>query len=140
MWLKLKNYLSISWAWIKGNILAVLMIPVFVFAFVFAKKKDSLSESLLAEMQAMQAQNHKQIEDLRKIHQDQLLKQQAIDAKYREVVQTIEVNYQQELHALSAAKETELKALVAANQDDPEKMAQEINQLLGLPIYRGTTP
>lgn len=124
-----------AWTWIKGH-WALLLLGVGILAMVvLAKRKSDQYENLLKEFQGQMAQNSKELDELRKIQQDQIAAQAEITRKYREVVSRIEQNYRDQLQNLDANKEKELRAVIAANRNDPDAMAREINSVFGIPIY-----
>lgn len=136
LWLtKIGNALKIAFTWVKGNFMLVLLLFVVLYSLIAVKKRDNMYKDLWEQYREQQAQNRRELEELRKIQQEQIAKQQEIDKKYREVVASIEQNYRDQLQNLSRAKEQELRQIIARTHDDPGAMAQEINSLFGLPVY-----
>lgn len=136
LWLtKIGNALKVAFAWLKGNFVLVLLLFVIIYSLIAVKKRDNMYKDLWEQYREQQAQNRRELEELRKIQQEQIAKQQEIDRKYREVVASIEQNYRDQLQNLSRAKEQELRQIIARTHDDPGAMAQEINSLFGLPVY-----
>lgn len=136
LWLtKIWNWLKIAGTWLRGNWFLALLLVGIVYTLVLAKNKAVLYDQLMRELRNQQAQNRKDLEELRKIQQDQIQKQQEIDRKYQEVVAKIEQDYRNQLRILTADKEKELRAIIARNNDDPNFMATEINNLFGIPLY-----
>jgi hypothetical protein len=136
LWLtKVGNALKVAFTWVKGNALLIFMAVAMIYAFITVKRRDGVYQQLMDEFRKQQAQNRLQVEELRRIQQEQIVKQQEIDRKYREVVATIEQNYRDQLQNLSRAKEQELRQIVARNNDDPNAMAQEINSLFGFLVF-----
>lgn len=132
---KIGNALKVAFTWLKGNFMLVILLVTMIYAFVAVSKRDGMYSQLMEEFRKQQAQNRQQLDELRKIQQDQIAKQQEIDRKYREVVASIEQSYRDQLQNLSRAKEQELRQIVERTHDDPSAMAQEINSLFGLPVY-----
>lgn len=136
LWLtKIGNALKIAFTWLKGNFMLVLLLFVVIYSLIAVKKRDNMYKDLWEQYREQQAQNRRELEELRKIQQEQIAKQQEIDKKYREVVASIEQNYRDQLQNLSRAKEQELRQIIARTHEDPSAMAQEINSLFGLPVY-----
>lgn len=139
LWLtKVWNGLKVAGTWLKGNWVLLLLLAGMVYTLLLAKNKSALYDQLMKEFRGQQEQNRKDLEELRKIQQDQIQKQQEIDRKYHEVVAKIEKDYQDQLRALTADKEKELRVIIARNNDDPGAMATEINSLFGIPLYTVT--
>lgn len=121
--------------WIKGNWILLLLVSGMIFGILFAKNKSDLYNQLLTEFRSQQTQNAKELEDLRKVQQNQLAKQQDINRKYEEVLDKIQRDYQDQVHLLGSQKQEELKRIISVNHDDPSAMAHEINGLFNIPIY-----
>jgi len=136
IWLiKIKTVAQSILLWIKGNWLLLLISAGMLYALFLAKNKASMLEQLLEEFKDQQAQNKQQLENLRKVQQEQIAKQLEINAKYNQVLAHIQANYQEQLQTLNSEKEKDLKRIVATNKDDPSAMARDINILFGIPIY-----
>jgi hypothetical protein len=140
IWLiKVGNAFKVAFTWLKGNFALVLLVLFMIYSFIAVKKRDGLYKQLMEEYQKQREQNRQQLEELRKIQQEQILKQQEIDRKYREVVASIEQNYRDQIQNLSRAKEQEMRQIIERTHDDPTAMAEEINSLFGLPVYTPPT-
>lgn len=141
LWLtKVWNWIQQAGAWLKGNWTLLLLLVGMVYTLILTKNKSSLYDQLMREFRDQQERNRKDLEELRKIQQDQIQKQQEIDRKYQEVVAKIERDYQDQLRALTAQKERELREIISRNRDDPSAMATEINGLFGIPLYTTAPP
>lgn len=136
LWLaKVWNGLKVAGTWLKGNWILLLLLVGMVYTLLITKSKSVLYDQLTREFRDQQEQNRKVLEELRKIQQDQILKQQEINRRYQEVVAKVERDYQGKLLSLTMDKEKELRAIIARNNDDPGAMAIEINNLFGIPLY-----
>lgn len=117
-------------------VIAVLGIGL-ILGILFAKNKSLLIEELMKEFRDQQDRNRKQLDELRRIQQEQIASQQEINRKYNEVIDKIQREYQNQLHTLDVQKEADLRHIIAANKDDPAAMAKDINILFGIPLYEG---
>lgn len=137
--MKVWNFFKLAGTWIKGNWLLLLLIGGLIYVICFAKNKQVLFDQLLKEFKNQQEQNAKQLEELRKIQEEQVLKQQEINRKYNEVLDRIERDYREQLRTLDIQKERDLRNIIENNQDNPDAMAKDINILFGIPIYKTPT-
>lgn len=136
IWLmKVWGALKVVGTWIKGHWLLLVLGAALAYAVLFAKNKASVVDRLLKEFQDQQAQNRKQLDELRKIQQDQITKQQEINRKYNEVLDKIQRDYNEQLRSLDVQKEADLRHIISVNNDDPAAMARDINALFGISIY-----
>lgn len=141
VWLrKTVDWLKVAWTWVKGHFVLLLLIFAVVWAVLFAKNKQDLYKQLMEEFRGQQAQNAKELQDLRRIQQENLQKQAEITRKYNEVLDRIQRGYQDQLQTLDKQKEQDLKRIIEANHDDPNAMASDINALFGIPIYPPSNP
>lgn len=139
IWLmKVSNFFKVVGTWIKGNWLLLLLAIALIYAVCFAKNKMVLVDQLFKEFKSQQEQNAKQLEELRKIQEEQITKQQEINRRYNEVLDRIQRDYHEQLRTLDVQKERDLRNIIENNHDDPAAMAKDINILFGIPIY--TTP
>lgn len=107
-------------------------------AIIFGANSEASRAQLLKEFRAQSDANRLQLDQLRKVQQDHIAAQAAIEHKYQEVLVKIQTDYQEQIHTLDNQKKSELRTIVAATHDDPALMATQINALFGIPIY--TTP
>ncbi len=139
IWLmKVSNFFKVVGTWIKGNWLLLLLVGTLLYVVCFAKNKMVLVDQLFQELKSQQEQNAKQLEELRKIQEEQITKQQEINRRYNEVLDRIQRDYHEQLRTLDVQKEQDLRNIIENNHDDPAAMAKDINILFGIPIY--TTP
>ena len=79
----------------------------------------------------------KEVEQLEEIRHDQAVKDHEIEEKYNKVVEQIRTEHAEQLEIIDATQELEIKQILEETKDDPDKMAEKINNYFGLPIYRG---
>jgi uncharacterized membrane protein YhiD involved in acid resistance len=138
IWLmKVFGWLKLAGAWLKGHWYVLVIAAGLIYASILAKNKSTVINDLLKELREQQTRNSKQLDELRKIQHDQIVRQQEINAKYNEVLNKIQKDYQDQLRNLDSQKEADLRNIIATNKDDPSAMARDINILFGIPIYPG---
>ena len=136
VWLmKIGHGFSLFATWVKGNWGLLLAGAGLIFGLILLRRKTLGYDQLLNSFRDQQTQNRKQLEELRKIQQEQQVAQQAINTKYQEVIDRIQADYQDQLRTLDAKKAASLREIITTNHDDPYVMAREINSLLGIPLY-----
>lgn len=136
IWLmKIWGKLKIAGLWLKGHWLLIVLVMGMLYVIVVAKNKSAMIDNLMKELREQQAQNSQELNQLRQIQQDQIFRQQEINAKYNEVLDRIQRDYQEQLRTMDVEKEMNLRHIIATNKDDPAAMARDINTLFGIPIY-----
>lgn len=133
--MKVGNFFKLLWLWLKNNWVVIPFAVVAIYTFFLAKNKAAIIDQLTREFQAQQTQNREQINELRRIQQEQIVRQQEINKRYNEVLDRIQTDYRDQLRTLDAEKEKDLRRIIAVNKDDPEAMAKDINTLFGIPIF-----
>jgi hypothetical protein len=120
---KIKIWLKIHWYYIVLVAIGFLMI----FGIFETSAIDSIQKKLDF--------NHSELTKLNQINKTEKDKQKRIEETYVSTVQQIQATRADALINLSKEEEIHLKQIVADNHDDPEKMAQEINSMFGIPVY-----
>ena len=120
---KVKVWLKLNWYYIALVVVGFLMI----FGIV--------ESSALQNIQKKLDFNHSELTKINEINKTEKEKQKKIDEVYTNTIQKIQETKTDALVNLSKKEETQLRQIVQDNHDDPEKMAQEINSMFGIPVY-----
>lgn len=115
------------WYYFAIGSLTVLSVILFV-------GQQNKVKNLLGLLQAQSEENRKTIEELRKIKEEEEVKRQQIETKYQETIKEIEKTHREAIANLDRQKKEEIKKLIEQFQDDPDRMAESIHNLLGIPI------
>lgn len=120
--------------WLKGNWLLIVIIIGAIFALIFAKRKLDNLNLLVNEFKNQSAQNRANMDALKRVQDEQIQVQQEINRQYREVLDKIQKDYQSALSQLDSKKKQEILEIITQNHNDPNLMAQNINNLFNIPI------
>lgn len=120
---------SIKKYWYYFAIGTVTVLSVILFVDQQNKVKN-----LLNLLQVQSEENRRTIEELRKIKEEEEVKRQQIETKYQETIKEIEKTHREAIANLDRQKKEEIKKLIEQFQDDPDRMAESIHNLLGIPI------
>lgn len=115
---------------------AVLVFIVLVF-ILKTSNGQKLYEQLMTKYHELLGRKEKEVEQLEEIRHDQAVKDHEIEEKYNKVVEQIRTEHAEQLEIIDATQELEIKQILEETKDDPDKMAEKINNYFGLPIYRG---
>lgn len=132
------HYLNIAWIWIKKYWFYFLFIIGFIVFTVLLRNKNKQVQNLLKMLQDQTEQHNKDLVELQRIHEEEIQKRQEIQNQYEAVIARINTEHAEALANLNRQKEKEIKNIIQEFGDDPDKMAQSINQLLGIPIKNNT--
>jgi TolA-binding protein len=124
VWLKVKLY--------GGYVLAVILAVFAIFLFLYDKNKAG---NLLDAMQKQSEDYRKQIEELRKIKEEEARKHAEVETQYRATIAKIESDKQTATLALNNEMKKQIREIVEQTRGNPQAMSQRINDLFGIPIY-----
>jgi endonuclease III-like uncharacterized protein len=132
---KLKYYLSLIWKYNKQYwYVATLLIFIIISVLLLGKSKQATD--LVKYLEERSKQNRKDLEDLVEIHRREIEKRQRTETQYQETLKRISEQHTEALKQLDREKKEEMKRLIDQFDDDPDKMAESINNLLGIPIQK----
>ncbi len=118
----------------KNYGLLLLLAVGLVYAFLVARKNQTLYNKLLGEMQGQIQRHHEEVDALQKIHNDEVKRYAEIEKNYNETITRIQQQHQQALEQLDKQKKQELRQIIASTHENPAEMARRVNDLFGLPI------
>jgi Tfp pilus assembly protein PilO len=140
-WAVFVLYLKKIGLFFKNYGVLILLAAVLVYMVIFAKKKQDAYNDLLKQMQDQIARHNQEVDALEQQHEQEVKRYAEIEKKYNDTLALIEQRYEQALQQLDSQKKKELHEIIAETHDDPNAMANRINNLFGLPIYTPqTTP
>lgn len=122
--------------WLKGNIALVitfllLIIGTFISIILFRKESkllDSLEESSM--------NYRKDLDNLKRIRDNELQERILIERRYQEQIERLQKEHLEALNNLDKGKEKLVKDVLKETKDSPEKAAQRINEIFGIPIQK----
>lgn len=122
--------------WLKGNIALVitfllLIIGTFISIILFRKESkllDSLEESSM--------NYRKDLDNLKRIRDNELQERILIERRYQEQIERLQKEHLEALNNLDKGKEKLVKDVLKETKDAPEKAAQRINEIFGIPIQK----
>jgi LPXTG-motif cell wall-anchored protein len=115
---------------IKTIFAVVGLVLAAVVALLFFKRKQA--EEYLKLLEGRLKSKEKELADLKKIEEQQKLRQQEIDARYQQIIEDLKIRHQIEIEKLNEEKKQELRRLIEMYKDDPEAQAEHLNTLFGL--------
>jgi hypothetical protein len=115
---------------------AIILLGIaLVYALIFVKRKQDLSNDLLKQIQDQGKRHRDEVDALVKVHEEEVKRHAEIEKKYNETIVKIEQEHQQALQQLDRQKKQELHQIIETTNDDPDEMARRVNSLFGIPIY-----
>jgi ribosomal protein S1 len=124
------------WLFIKKYWSLFLFAVLFVASSVLFASKQKQIQNLLKMLQDQTQQHNRDLLELQRIRDEEIKQRQEVQQQYEEVIAKINREHAEALVNLNRQKENEMKKLIEEFQDDPDRMAAEVNRLLGIPIQR----
>lgn len=106
-----------------------------VASIVFSFKKQNAYNKLLKEILERNNQHRRELDDLQKIHDEEVRRYGEIEKVYNETLEKIKNEHSELLSQLDSQKKSELKKIIESTGDNPDLMADRINNLFSIPIY-----
>lgn len=128
-WLAFKTFMKKAWVWFKNYWYYPVMIVVAIVAFCFGRRD---TDGILKMFAASKESYQKEIEVLKKSHEEEIKKRNELVEKHNETLKKIEEEYKIKLSELSSAERREIKKIVETHKDDPEGLAKRVGDVFGI--------
>jgi hypothetical protein len=128
-WIAFKIFMKKAWVWIKNYWYLPVMIIVAIVAWCFGRRD---SEGILKMFDVSKESYQKEIEVLKKTHEEEIKKRNELIAKHNETLKKLEEDYKIKISELSAAERREIKKIVEKHKDDPEGLAKRVGDVFGI--------
>ena len=126
-WLATKAFLKKAWTWLKHNWYVPLVVVYTLLLWALFRRKDEALKILEIRSESYKAQ----IEAINKAHTEEIKKRDEILEKYSETVKKLEEEYIKNNKELDNIKKKEVKELVEKYYNDPDTLANMINEKFG---------
>ena len=105
------------------------MVVVAVVAWCFGRRD---TEGIIKMFETSKESYQKEIEVLKKTHEEEISKRNLLVALHNETLKKLEEEYKIKLNELSAAEKREIKKIVETHKDDPEGLARRVGDVFGI--------
>ncbi len=130
----IKKHLLIIASYIKNYWWVVVFGGVSIWIILFAKNKAELLEQLTEERETISLRHRQEIEQLNRIHANDVAERVRIESEYRATIVRINQTHSEALDNLSKIKKQELRDIIAETNNNPELMAARVNSLFGFQV------
>ena len=119
---------------IKAHSVEIFFALTALYVYIFAKQKQALIEQLILDQQKIREQHKKNIEDLTRQVEAQIIQRRKIESDFQNLIKEINERHDQQIKDIAKVKQKEIKELIEKHQNDPTRMAVTVNELFGIPI------
>ena len=128
-WIAFKTFAKKAWVWLKNYWYYPVIVVVAIVAWCFGRRD---TEGILKMFEASKESYQKEIEVLKKSHEEEINKRNELIEKHNETLKKIEEEYKIKLSELSSAEKREIKKIVEEHKDDPEGLAKRVGDVFGI--------
>jgi DNA anti-recombination protein RmuC len=126
-WLAIKKVLNKTWAWLKHNWKAPLVLVYTLVLWVLFRRKDAAYKVLETRNQSYKDQ----IDAINKAHEEEIKKRNEILEQYNEAVKKLEKEFAKNNKELTEEKKKSVKEIVEKYYSDPDTLAKMIGKRFG---------
>lgn len=127
-WILVKTYFTKAWIWTKEHWQLPFLAAWTVLVYVLTRRNtDSLMEVLNAKNESYK----KQVEVLRKSHNDEIIKRNKLSEEYSRALEAVHAAFEERQKSLEASQEESIKEIVIASKGDPAKVRAKIENEFG---------
>ena len=127
-WIAFKKAASTCWLWLKNHwqIPFIIAWSMLVY-FVSRRNSDAIIEVLNARKDSYE----KQLNDLKKRHNDEIIERDRLIKRYHEAVSLVEKKYAEKEKELSLREKRRVKQIVSESKGNPDVIKKEIEKSFG---------
>jgi len=132
-------WLSKIGLWLKkfGWMILLGILALFTLCFIFDKvKREKFLQEILQKNEAVSKQHREELSELQNIRNEEIRKREETEREYQASIKKIEEEKAKALAELEASKQKEISEITSETSNDPDKMAESINQTFGIPIQK----
>lgn len=128
-WIAFKAFMKKVWVWIKNYWYLPVMVVVAAVAWCFGRRN---TEGILKMFATSKESYQKEIEVLKKTHEEEIKKREELVLHHNETLKKIEEEYKIKISELNSAERREIKKIVDKHKDDPEGLAKRVGDVFGI--------
>jgi hypothetical protein len=123
----IKKILKKCWAWLKHNWKAPFVVLFALFTWLILRRKN-IAEQIL---QIREASYKAQIDEINRLHAEELKKRDEILEQYNKTVSNLEKEFAKNNKELDEKKKKSVKEIVEKYYNDPDTLAMMIGKRFG---------
>ena len=128
-WVAFKTFVKRAWIWLKHYWHFPAMIIIGLVAWCMGRRE---SEGILQMFEASKESYRKEVDVLKRSHEEEIRKRDELVAKHSETLKKLEEEHMIKINELSSAERREIKEIVEEHKDDPAGLAKRIGNVFGI--------
>ena len=127
-WAIFKTTLKKSWVWLKEHWQIPFLVAWTIMVYILTRRN---TDAMLEVVEAKRESYKKQIEALRKSHNDEILKRNNLSKKYEEALQLMEEEFESEKRKLTESQKNAIKEVVIKSKGNTDEIKKKIQKEFG---------
>ena len=124
-WLVVKTGFSKFWIWLKEHWEIPFLVVWTALVYVLSRRN---TDALIETIEAKRESYKKQIEVLKRTHNDEILERDSLIKEYQEALSEAERGFEEQNRVLLESQREEIKELVIKSKGDPEEIKRKIEK------------
>lgn len=127
-WVAFKKAASTCWLWLKNHWQIPFIIIWSILVYFFSRRN---SDAIIEVLNARKDSYEKQLNELKKRHNDEIIERDKLIKRYHEAVSLVEKRYAEKEKELSIREKKRVKEIVRESKGDPDVIKEEIEKSFG---------
>jgi len=127
-WLIVKKVLKESWIWLKEHWQLPFLFVWTIVVYVLTRRN---TDSLIEVVEAKKESYRRQVEALRKSHNDELLRRDSLEDKYEKVLEEVERKFESEEKRISEENKNKIKEVIVKSKGNSDEIRKRIEEEFG---------
>lgn len=112
----------------------IVYICIIIGCLSFSVKNYFSNKSLWSNYQELSSSSRATLSEVQRRYNEEIRQHQELDNIYKDTLRRVEERHRIAIEELNRQKQQELERIIQETRGNPERMAQRINQLFGIPI------
>ena len=127
-WISFKKVVSTSWLWLKTYWQIPFIVAWSMMVYFMSRRN---SDAIIDVLNAKKDSYEKQLNELKKRHNDEIIERDKLIKRYHEAVSLIEKKYAEKEKELTLKEKKRVKQIVSESKGDPDVIKDEIEKSFG---------
>ena len=127
-WIAFKKAASTCWLWVKNHWQIPFIIVWSMLIYFFSRRN---SDAIIEVLNARKNSYEKQLNELKKRHNNEIIERDRLIKRYHDAVSLIEKKYAEKEKELSLKEKKRVKQIVSDSKGNPDVIKKEIEKSFG---------
>ena len=127
-WIAFKKAVSTSWLWLKTHWQIPFIVAWSMMVYFMSRRN---SDDIIDVLNAKKDSYEKQLNELKKRHNDEIIERDKLIKRYHEAVSLIEKKYAEKEKEMTLKEKKRVKQIVSESKGDPDVIKEEIEKSFG---------